>query len=335
MLVEFSVENYRSFKDRITFSMLASDDTTHEEANVINLDDGMRLLKSAVIYGANASGKSNLIAAMDFMSSFVYLSQERKPDEPIKVDFFALDNSYKNKPSRFDVIFYVEDKKYAYGLALTTEAVVEEYLYRFDDGKQRTIFERMNTTEFNFNDEYGDNPDFQILDYFRTMDITAKNKAFLSILVMLNFKNAMDAYKWIGDFYQYTEAVPFSILRMGYFDTNSNKEVAEQYVEIAKEWVKRVDVGISDIRIDENKELFKDDYFNNGKYTWENFTKIMNHVISTHEGKNDDGTCYKVDFPFFSAESYGTRMFYLASISISEKMARGGVFIKDELNRAC
>ena len=75
MLVEFSVENFLSFNERVTFSMLASDDNAHENSNVIVLDDGTRLLKSAVIYGANASGKSNLLTAMSFMSSFVYLSQ--------------------------------------------------------------------------------------------------------------------------------------------------------------------------------------------------------------------------------------------------------------------
>ena len=61
MLVEFSVENYRSFKDKVTFSMLASEDTAHENTNTVTMPDGKRLLKTAVVYGANASGKSNLI----------------------------------------------------------------------------------------------------------------------------------------------------------------------------------------------------------------------------------------------------------------------------------
>ncbi|MCL2099974.1 MAG: ATP-binding protein, partial [Oscillospiraceae bacterium] len=64
-----------------------------------------------VIFGANASGKSNLISAMSFMSSFMYSSHERKPDEPINIEPFALDENFKNKPSKFDVIFYKERTK--------------------------------------------------------------------------------------------------------------------------------------------------------------------------------------------------------------------------------
>jgi len=145
MLVEFSVQNYLSFKDKVTLSMIASDDECHEETNIITLEDGKRYLRSAVIYGANASGKSNLIAAMSFMSSFIYQSQERKPDESINIEPFALDDSCKNKASRFDVIFYKEGTKYAYGLALSSKDVQEEYLYYFDNNRQRTIFERTNT----------------------------------------------------------------------------------------------------------------------------------------------------------------------------------------------
>ncbi len=70
MLIEFSVGNFLSFKDTVTFSMLAAPITEHEESNVFTVDK-FRLLKSSVIYGANASGKSNFIKAMGFMCRFV------------------------------------------------------------------------------------------------------------------------------------------------------------------------------------------------------------------------------------------------------------------------
>lgn len=332
MLVEFSVENYLSFKDRATFSMLASDDNEHEDTNIITLSDGKRLLKSAVIYGANASGKSNLITAMGFMSSFVYLSQERKPDEPINIEPFALDENSKNKPSKFDVIFYKNGVKYAYGLTLTVKDVLEEYLYYFENDKQRTVFERVNKIEYNFNDEYGKNPDLQTLEYFR--QFTANNKPYLSVAVMLNYTKVMGVYNWINDMYQYSNSTPYHILRTGYFDINADKEKIDTIVKMAVNWVKKVDVGITDIQIKEDKELFKDDYFNNGKYTWDNYVKILNNIISTHEADNDDGTRFKGDFKFYSNESNGTRAFFSIALAIAEKMSRGGVFLKDELSDA-
>jgi len=332
MLVEFSVENYLSFKDKVTFSMLASDDKEHEDTNIITLSDGKRLLKSAVIYGANASGKSNLIKAMGFMSSFVYFSNERKPDELINTENFALDSNCINSPSKFDVIFYKDGKKYAYGLTLTSKDVLEEYLYYFEnDDRQRTIFERTNKTEYNFTDEYEENPDLQILEYFR--QFTANNKPYLSIAVMLNYSKVMGVYNWISDMYQYSNRTPYQILRTGYFDVNADKEKTEGVVKTAVDWVKKVDLGIADLQIKEDKELFKDDYFNDGKYTGDNYGKILNNIISTHELYNKiTDTRLKVDFKFYSNESEGTLTFFSIALAIAEKMSHGGIFLKDELS---
>jgi len=332
MLVEFSVENYKSFKDKVTFSMVASDDTSHEETNIITQKDGKRYLKSAVIYGANASGKSNLINAMAFLSSFVYLSQARKPDDPINVEPFALDDKCKNEPSKFDVIFYKEGIKYAYGLTLTVKDVLEEYLYYFDNDKQRTIFERTNKTEYDFSDEYGENPDLQILEYFR--QFTANNKPYLSIAVMLNYTKVMGVYNWICDTYPYLISTPYEILRKGYFDDNADIDKKDGTVKMAINWVKNIDVGIADIQIRENKELFKDDYLNSGKYTLDNYAKVFNNIISTHEVDKCDGTRLKVDFKFYNNESDGTNTFFSMALAIAEKMSHGGLFMKDELGSA-
>jgi len=330
MLVEFTVENYLSFKDSVTFSMVASDDTSHDETNVITLENGSRYLKSAVIYGANASGKSNLINAMGFMASFVWLAQERKPEDPINIEPFALDINNKSKPSKFDVIFYANGKKYAYGLVLTGKDVKEEYLYYFEGDNQRTIFERSDITTYNFNDKYGKNPDLQILEYFQKF--TANNKPYLSIAVMLNYTEVMDAYNWISDMYKFTSVTPYNILRAGYFDSANNNEKAKAIISKAIEWVKKIDVGISDIKIESDNDLSKDDFFNNGKFTWDNYDKIFHKIVSTHDVLNG-GVTSKVDFKFYISESSGTITFFSNALAIAEKMSQNGVFLKDELNK--
>src|SRR5947207_6810148 len=75
MLIEFTVGNYKSFKEKTTFSMVAanlhSQDKRLDENNVFKVDKKLSLLKSAAIYGANASGKSNLISAIAFMTRFI------------------------------------------------------------------------------------------------------------------------------------------------------------------------------------------------------------------------------------------------------------------------
>jgi len=231
------------------------------------------------------------------------------------------------------VIFYKDNTKYAYGLTLTVKDVLEEYLYFFENDKQRTIFERSNIADYIFNDEYGINPDYQILDYFR--QFTANNKPYLSIMVTLNYTKAMGVYNWVSDMYLYTNGAPYNILRTRYFEANADQEKIDRIDSIVKkavDWVKAMDAGIADIQIKEDKDLFKDDYFYNGKYTWDNYVKMFNNIISIHEIDKGDGTRSKFDFKFYSNESDGTHVFFSIALAIAEKISRGGVFLKDELS---
>ena len=130
MLIEFTVGNFLSFKDPVTFSMLASSITEHEEDNVFKAKDKYRLLKSAAIYGANASGKSNLIKAMAFMREFVEeSSKDKQAKEPIEVENYRLSTETDNKPSFFEVVFIHENVKYRYGFEVDKEKVHTEWLF--------------------------------------------------------------------------------------------------------------------------------------------------------------------------------------------------------------
>ncbi|MDM8526500.1 AAA family ATPase, partial [Desulfococcaceae bacterium HSG8] len=98
MLIEFSIENYLSFKDRMTFTMVAASmKKKHTRTNVFPVSKNLSLLKSALIYGANASGKSNLFKAMAFMKYFVCNSfKETQADEEIDVGSFRLSSETEN-----------------------------------------------------------------------------------------------------------------------------------------------------------------------------------------------------------------------------------------------
>ena len=111
MLIQFSVKNYKSFKDEVKLSMVASNsDKTRIVDNVIDVPKfNLRLLRSAVIYGANASGKSKLLEAMDFMRTFILTSsKETQAVEPIKTDAFRLSTETENAPSLFEINFIFE-----------------------------------------------------------------------------------------------------------------------------------------------------------------------------------------------------------------------------------
>ncbi len=114
MLIEFSVQNFRSFKDLTVFSMVAapklkSRDSVVDERNLIHVDGGPLLLSTAAIYGANASGKSNLVNALVIMEDLVLRSAEQtKQTGKIPVESHRLSTETKGEPTRFELVFRMD-----------------------------------------------------------------------------------------------------------------------------------------------------------------------------------------------------------------------------------
>jgi AAA15 family ATPase/GTPase len=148
MLVEFTVENYRSFKDRHTFSLLASKDKDLVEENTFWVNDKTRLLKTTLIYGANASGKSNLFSALGFFFKFAVTSGPKlqKGDE-IKIHPFLFSKQTQEKPSSFELIFYIKNEenfpvRYRYGYTIDKSHIIEEHLYAVNKVREVMLFIR-------------------------------------------------------------------------------------------------------------------------------------------------------------------------------------------------
>ena len=158
MILQFSIKNFRIFKDKATLSLIASnyDKDTREYENIaINDIFGLRILKSAVIYGANASGKSKLLDAFAFMRYFVInSSKESQKGENIEVEPFKLSTQTEDEPSEFEIIFVHKNVLYRYGFEATTERIVSEWLYHKPKTKEVELFYRegsiFNTHERSF-----------------------------------------------------------------------------------------------------------------------------------------------------------------------------------------
>jgi len=130
MPIEFSVANYLDFKEKVTFSMVATDlgaETKLDENNVFQIDDELSLVKSAAIYGANASGKSNLVKAFNFVRWFVLNSSfHTQITDEINADRFKLSIETENKPSSFEAVFLLKSKIYRYGFELNKSRTISE-----------------------------------------------------------------------------------------------------------------------------------------------------------------------------------------------------------------
>jgi len=142
MILEFSVENYLSIKDKVALSMEATSSGRLAQ-NMQRVND-FKILKSAAIYGPNASGKSNIVKALAFLSGMVKTSHNFNIDNPIPRIPFKLDDNYEKKPSKFDVVFLANDIKYQYGFSCDSKQIIDEYLYYWPKGRITTVFSRKN-----------------------------------------------------------------------------------------------------------------------------------------------------------------------------------------------
>ncbi len=129
MLLEFSVNNFRSIKDMQTLSFLATAINEHEKTNVIAATDKIRLLKSTCIYGANGSGKSNLIKAMWAMLGFVKTPFEDRKKFIEHIQPFKLSTATRKEGTFFQIVFIVEAKTYRYGFVYLNGEIMSEWLF--------------------------------------------------------------------------------------------------------------------------------------------------------------------------------------------------------------
>jgi hypothetical protein len=148
MLIQFTVENFLSFKDPAVFSMIAgkrrSKNKALDNGATFSIDDDLKLLKCAVLYGANASGKSNLFAGLKFMKHFVlYSSKESQAEEKIDAQPYRLAAGYDSAPSSFDIIFSVDGAIYQYSFSADQLEVKTECLVERRNKKDVMLFNRV------------------------------------------------------------------------------------------------------------------------------------------------------------------------------------------------
>lgn len=144
MLIQFSVSNYLSFNGETTFDMFPTQSQVKGEHIIEDLH-GKRTsaLLISTLYGANASGKSNFISAVEFLCDFVVKGKKMTNDKnEITVIPFLLDETCQNKPSRFEVLFKTGNVAYSFGCVLSAQRVQEEWLYAYYTAKESLVFER-------------------------------------------------------------------------------------------------------------------------------------------------------------------------------------------------
>lgn len=272
------------------------------------------LLRVAGIYGPNAAGKSNVLAALEFMQSAVAESHRVwKPEGAIPVEPFLLDPTSPSAPSLFEVDVLIQGVRYQYGFKLDRDRVLEEWLYAYPKGRRQVWFHRDSSAPqpFTFGKQLkGNNRVIEAL--------TRKNSLFLSAAAENNHQALLPIYSWFG------EALFFSPVLRG-VDGWSTSSVLRFDREVDKGTILGLlalaDLGVTDLEIDKSEKLLKDA---DGQVL-ARVGKIPELKLR-HQAKGGS-----VWLPF-DKESRGTQTWLFLSGLILRILARGGVLCIDELD---
>ncbi len=199
MLVEFRVKNFRSLRDEQVLSLVASKDKTLEDTHT--LSTGLKavpgLLRSAVVYGANAGGKSNLIKALQYMRGVVLESATViQPGQSFAVQPFRLDELSASQPTEFEATFILDGVRYQYGFAMTPQRIVSEHLLVYKAFKPQRWFERHFDAESG-KDVYEFGPGLKGAKNLWE-GATRPNALFLSMAVQLNSEAMRPVFDWFS-----------------------------------------------------------------------------------------------------------------------------------------
>jgi hypothetical protein len=200
MLIEFRVKNFRSLRDEQVLSLLASKDSTMQETHTVStgLNAAPRVLRSAAIYGANASGKSNIIKALQYMRGVVIESATViQPGQTYAVQPFRLDADSASQPTEFEVTFILEGVRYQYGFAMTPQRIVREHLLVYKAFKPQRWFERHFDVDVG-KDVYEFGPGLKGSKSLWE-GATRPNALFVSMAVQLNSEALRPVFDWFAN----------------------------------------------------------------------------------------------------------------------------------------
>ncbi len=197
MLVEFRVRNYRSIREETVLSFAASPDKAHLDTNTHGTQaTGLpAILRAAVIYGANASGKTTLVQALALMRGLVVESTTLQPNQLINVQPFALDVSSSTAPTSFEVTVALGEVRYQYGFEFTSLRIVNEWLLVYRNAKPQMWFDRRSDDAGKQTFQFGSH----LTGYKRMwQEATRSNALFLSTAIQLNSEKLRPLYDWFS-----------------------------------------------------------------------------------------------------------------------------------------
>jgi len=324
MLIEFKVENFRSLRECSTLTMLASADKSLPNNMFHSKTVGKNFLKSAAIFGANASGKSNLVIAMALLRNLVLKSHLHQKGMKLNYQPFLFDAESQKKPTTFSVTFVYEKVRYQYTLSFNSEGIIEETLYHHPEGRKALIFQR-HGQEFTFTKDQTE----QTVISRRTPE----NVLYLSSSVQFNYKRTIPAYEWFHDKLIVLETSELEPLIDNVIE-KANKNL--KFKRMVENGLRIADFGITGFR-GRIKTMTIHDLEGKvppqilGMMTVGGMKAIDRDIKFTHEIKDDHGKKQYFELNSYQ-ESEGTRKLFAIIGPVVDSLLDGRTLIVDEMD---
>ena len=327
MLVQFTVENFLTIRDKVYLSLEPSKDSEHPE-NLITKGD-YKAVNSVAIYGANASGKSSLFKAITVALIMIRNSNNVQITDKLPMTPFKFDFESRNKPTSFEFTFIAKDgRKYIYGFSATTEKVVEEYLYCYNTSKPTLLFDLNENEKPKFNRAYK-------VKLEAAYQMNTANKLFLATATTWNVECTKSPFEWLAESIDtFTDVMELGGVAFEKYRTDENRK----YIEFTKNLLKQADINISSIEVDAKEVVggpaLPFQIVVQGKIIPPNEGKHYDVEITTgHTVVDENGE--KTEFSLtLQEESIGTQLLFFYGPLLKDAFEKGKTIVLDEIDKS-
>ncbi len=257
MVLELKIQNFLSFKNDVTFSFEATKDHTLEDYYVVTQPDGTRIMKMAMVYGANASGKSNLIKAFDLINDFVENIPEERDEDTAYIPFMF--DSSRDEPGTFEMVFYVNGIKHRYELTMDENTVYHEKMVFYPGTQPATLFSR----------HYDGQKKISVIEFGAKIKISSQGEEAIQLKTLKN-TSVFAAYKqvnisipemervidWFGKSFMSSINPYHSLTRFSDREIQKNPKIKEHALKFLKE----ADLNITDVTFEDMVRKIDDDF---------------------------------------------------------------------------
>lgn len=337
MIQELKIQNFLSFKDEVVFSFEATSDTTLEDYYIHEPAPGVRLLKLIMIYGKNASGKSNLLKVFDFIENIVFNTVDNKNE---KIDFkaFAFDNT-RDKNGKLELMFYIGAVKFVYYLEINDKHICKEKLTFYPKTQPATLFYRFLDVDTNTSViEFGQKLKISSL---AKEEITLKTLPNQSVFasrsqVNVSIPEIDIVYDW------FKKQFSTSINSQTRLTTFSDQQIQSnpEMLKFALDFIMKADFNISDIQFDDITTAIPEEMLKNiDKFPFPDNVKerMKKEKVFHTERKSFEHTIMKdgENKTYFlpeESQSEGTLRFYELSVPFYNAIKNNAFLPIDEID---